>query len=182
MHPPFKTQLLEARKIHHFQTKKNSSSLTSRRLGFRFPAVHVFRKKKAQNPMFSGVLLGQRMATQGGERFFLRGEFFRIILFRAGLQVVWRFDNNLPTSTANEPTIDSLTEFCLHDLWLVKVMLLKDTSTEAGIQWSTGYRFCILFANDDYHMPTHYLQDKPVFFFLLWASFIPFSKIGRAHV
>ena len=80
MHPPFKTQLLEARKIHHFQTKKKIIFLNFKTFGFPVSSrpCFFFRKKKGtKNPMFSGVLLGQRMATQGREHFcvfFFEGE------------------------------------------------------------------------------------------------------------
>ena len=116
------------------------------------------------------------------KQFFLRGKFFRIILFRAGLQVVWRFDNNLPTSTANEPTIDSLTEFCLHDLWLVKVMLLKDTSTEAGIQWSTGYRFLYSFCKWWLSYANTLFTRQARVFFPPLGLIHPFFQLGNTEV
>ena len=125
---------------------------------------------------------------------FITGEFSSSFFWGGSLDVtisgrpaggleVWQ---QLVTSTANEPTIDSLTEFCLHDLWLVKVMLLKDTSTKAGIQWSTRYRFLYSFCKFKWWLSypnTLFTRQARVFSSSLGPHSSPFSSLvtPRCH-
>ena len=82
--PPSKPNCWKPEKSTIFKRKKNSSSLTSRRLGFRFPAVHVFSsgKKSHKKP---DVFRSPSWTTDGNPRsraffgglknaFFLEGE------------------------------------------------------------------------------------------------------------